>query len=113
MLNQPKVKERSMRRSSINNLPVETVIEVKRRLRSGSYDQLDIVKWLNSLGYNISKSALNRYSMRLNKQDLERGLDREALSVQDVDAVALFEELSEIKERETEILAKLQTLLTS
>jgi hypothetical protein len=97
-----------MRRSTIHNLPLNTVIEVKRRLRSGSFNQIDITSWLNSLGYSTTKSALNRYAIKLYNNDMAAGMDREIMAVKDADVVALFEELATLKARETEILTQIR-----
>ena len=97
-----------MRRSTINNLPLNIVIEVKRRLRSGSFNQQDITSWLNGLGYSTTKSALNRYAIKLYNNDMAAGMDREIMAIKDADVVALFEELTTIKARESEILAQIR-----
>lgn len=97
-----------MRRSTVTNLPLNVVIEVKRRLRSGSFDQSAIVTWLTSLGSSVTKSALNRYAIKLRNNDASIGLDREIMAVKDADVVALFEELAGLKARETEILAQIR-----
>lgn len=100
-----------MARSSIQKLPVEIVIEVKRRLRSGSFDQADILLWVKEQGYEIKKSAFSRYAIKLRTDDKAIGIDREILSVQGADVAALFEELAHIKARETEILTQLKLLI--
>ena len=100
-----------MSRSTINKLPLDVVIEVKRRLRSGSFDQVEIVSWLNGLGHSITKSALNRFAINLKKDDQALGLDREIMAGQGADVAALFEELALLKAREAEILARLKTVM--
>ena len=96
--------------SSIDKLPAEISIEAERRLRSKRQTQLEILDWIHSLGYkHISKSALSRYATRLYNEDLNRGIDRKVIAQQDIDIVALFEELADIRNRETEILAQIQS----
>jgi hypothetical protein len=100
-----------MNRSTVHKLPLEVVIEVKRRLRSGSFDQLEIVSWLDGLGHSISKSALGRFAVKLREDDKALGMDREIMAAQVADVAALFEELAHLKAREAEILAQLKTLI--
>lgn len=99
-----------MPRSTISKLPLDIVIEVKRRLRSGGFDQVEVAAWLKSLGHDISKSAVNRYSIKL-QEDSSLGIDREIMAKQGADVAALFEELAHIKVRESEILAQLKTVI--
>lgn len=98
-----------LNQTSIHRLPTEIVIEIRRRLRARSSTQIEITSWLNKLGHGISNSALNRYALKLYKEDNERSIDREVLAQHGADVIALFEELADIKNRETEILAQIQT----
>lgn len=97
--------------SSVDKLPIDIVIELKRKLRARQETQKDCVQWLKENGHNISKSALNRYAIKLFEDDATRGLDRTVMSSKDADLVALFEELSELKAREAEIIALLQSAM--
>nr|WP_320114980.1 phage protein Gp27 family protein [uncultured Desulfuromonas sp.] len=97
--------------TSIHRLPIDIVIEVKKRLRARSSKQIEITKWLNDLGYDISNSSLNRYALKLEKEDKALGVDRELFASKDADIMALFEELSEIRAREAEIIALLQSAM--
>ena len=98
----------SLAQCSIDRLPAEIIVEVKRHLRAKSLTQLQVAEWVNGQGHNISKSAMGRYAQKLRKQDKTLRIDREALSRQDADVMALFEELALLKVREKEILAQLQ-----
>jgi len=100
-----------MRTSSVYTLPPNVIIEVKRRMRSGSFGLLSIEAWLKDLGYTVSKSALGRFAVKLRQDDQTLDLDREILAVQNVDVAALFEELAHLKAREAEILAQLKMLI--
>ncbi|MBW4056531.1 MAG: DUF3486 family protein [Proteobacteria bacterium] len=94
--------------STIHKLPLDIKIEVKRRLRSQQFSQMDITSWLNGLGYDTTKSAVNRYAMNLKVDDKTIGVDREIMAVKGADIVALFEELAGLKARETEILMQIR-----
>lgn len=97
--------------SSINKLPLDMVIELKRRLRAGSFEQRELIKWLKEHDHNITKSALSRFAVKLRNEDELLGHDREFMAKQGADVVALFEELAHLKAREAEILAQLQTIM--
>lgn len=94
--------------STVNKLPVDVRLELKRRMRAGSYSILDLTVWLKESGYTISKSAIGRYSKHLQETDAKYGLDREIMAKQGADIVALFEELAHLKSREAEIIAMLK-----
>ncbi len=96
------------RLSSLSKLPLDVRIELKRRLRAQTDTQLGLTAWLNNLGYDITKSALNRFAMRLEEEDKARGIDREFMVKGDVDLLSLFEELSDLKAREAEIIIQIQ-----
>lgn len=99
-------------RSSIIKLPVDVIIEVKRKLRAGQFDQADVLLWLDGLGYKISKSAISRFAVKLYNEDKKLGHDREFMANQGGDILALFEELSAIRVRETEIISQLKTIMS-
>ncbi|MCK9468168.1 MAG: DUF3486 family protein [Porticoccaceae bacterium] len=95
--------------STVDRLPLGVKVELKRLLRARQMSQMDVAAWLNSKGYDISKSAVNRYSMRLEEEDARLGIDRDAMAAANLaDVVSLFEELAEIRQRETEILGLLR-----
>ncbi|BDV42400.1 hypothetical protein GURASL_13230 [Geotalea uraniireducens] len=97
------------KRSTVNNLPLDVVIELKRRLRAYDGNYLPITTWLNDQGYGISKSSLGRYAKSLRESDGKMGLDREIMMKQGASLAALFEELAILKKRETEIIAQIKT----
>ncbi|MDD2366294.1 MAG: DUF3486 family protein [Desulfuromonadaceae bacterium] len=97
-----------MRRSTIQSLPLNIIIEVKRRLRANQATQQDITDWINGLGHSVTKSSLNRYAMKLYKADTALGMDRDIMAVKDADVVALFEELATLKAREAAILTQIR-----
>lgn len=53
------------RKSSIDLLPAETVADLKARMLSGKFTLDDLTDWLNEQGFEISRSAVGRYSMRV------------------------------------------------
>lgn len=95
--------------SSVSRLPLEVVIEVKRRLRSGAHTQLEVAQWLKDNGHEISKSAINRFALKLYKEDAARGIDKELLAGDNTNLITLFEELADLKAREGEIIAQIQS----
>jgi hypothetical protein len=100
------------RKSTIDMLPVEVRLELKKRLRTNHLSQLGITRWLNELGYETTKSAINRYAIHLKAADKAIGVDREILAMGNADVVALFEELTILKARETEILTQIRLAMT-
>lgn len=51
------------RRSTILSLPADILDELKRRLIDGSFSGFyELEFWLKSLGYEISKSSIHRFS---------------------------------------------------
>ena len=95
------------RKSTVEStLPAELLFELNSKLRDGKTKQLDVVDWLKDKGFNLSKSAVNRYAMRLAARDEKLTIDRQMLTKQNkTSLVSLFEELEQIRQRETEILA--------
>lgn len=94
--------------STINKLPLDTRIELKRRLRSGQYSILNLAEWLKTEGYATTKSAIGRYAIKLREEDTHLGHDREFMAKGGSDIVALFEELYVLKAREAEVLAQIR-----
>lgn len=99
--------------STINKLPLDTKIELKRRLRSGQHSIMSLTEWLIGQGHSITKSAIGRYALKLREEDAHLGHDREFLAKGGADVVALFEELAVLKRRESGILAQLQLVMTN
>lgn len=100
-------------KSSIKTvLPTEVILELKTRLRSDKFTQMEITEWLNGLGYCISKSAVNRYSTNLQEHDAKLIIDKEHLiKSKNINLVFLLEELEILRQRETEIIAIISTQL--
>lgn len=98
------------RTSTVDGLPADIKIEVRRRLRGGEASQIAIVDWLNNEGFSVTKSALNRYAIRLERADQKAGVDRFGLSVRHADITALFEELAILRARESEVLAQIEAV---
>lgn len=53
------------RKSSIDLLPAETVADLKARMLSGKFTLDDLTDWLNDQDFEISRSAVGRYSQRV------------------------------------------------
>lgn len=94
------------RKSTVEStLTTELILELNSKLRDGKTKQIDVVEWLKSEGFNLSKSAINRYALRLEARDEKLTIDRLMLIKQNkTNLVSLFEELEQIRHRESEIL---------
>lgn len=56
--------------ATLFSLPKEILKELHQRLKQSGYTQfIELSDWLKSLGYNISKSALHRYAVKLKAND--------------------------------------------
>jgi hypothetical protein len=65
----------SQRSSIFTTLPIKVRRQLDRRLiRNGFSGYAALTAWLNSLGYPISKSALNRYGVELQHRERELAL---------------------------------------
>lgn len=102
------------RTSTVDQLPTNIKLKLKTLIREGRQTQLDITEWLNGQGFNISKSALGRYSQRIVSEDSKKIIDKEYLITgSEVDLTSLFEELECIRVRESEILAMITNKIFS
>lgn len=68
------------RKSTVEStLSTELILELNSKLRDGKTKQIDIVEWLKTEGFTLSKSAVNRYAIRLAARDEKLTIDRQML----------------------------------
>jgi hypothetical protein len=93
-------------RSSIRQLPDELRKEVDRLLADGRHTIRDVTQHLRSLGADVSKSAVHRYSQDFEQVAADIRLTREM-------AVAIGRELSDVPEGDSGrlVIESLQALL--
>lgn len=94
--------------STVQRLPEDMLVEVRKRLRSARYTQLEVLSWLLENGFNISRSALNRYAICLRDEDESIGLRSNLSGITRTDVIGLFEELASLKKKEFELIELLK-----
>ncbi|MDG4811690.1 DUF3486 family protein [Hydrogenovibrio sp. 3SP14C1] len=94
------------RKSTVEKLPPEIKHQISAKVKTGASTILELTRWINKQGYNVSKSAVGRYLQKLQEDDSSQIF---GASMQtnggDAELQLLFDELKELKQREAEILA--------
>ena len=99
------------RRSSIDALPVEVRVALRRKVREMAYGPIDTIhKWIHGEGYELSRSAVGRYIKRMREEDDAMVFDAEGLVLGRVKEASIWEELGALKSREAELLAQLKAV---
>lgn len=102
----------------VASLPPQIREELNIRLREAHYyGQLEITLWLQAQGFDISKSAVNRYALALRDADgLNHSSSHAVAARSPVHPVGLSQreqiliELGALREREAELLDRLREL---
>lgn len=104
------------RTSTLSKLPSDLRGYINTQLRQNQYMcQEDIRAWLKERGYEVSKSALNRYSMALRRNDGNEGKTSLELVTNEADPAlsrkdSILLELGKLKVKETLLLDELRDL---
>ena len=104
------------RKSFISSLPKDVVLELNDVIRQHEYgDHESNVAWLKQKGFQVSRSAMHRYTAELKARD---GFDGSAgsfkltadLMAKDSNLDLLYQELGQIEFRKQEILERIREL---
>jgi len=102
-------------RSAIRKLSKTDLSELHQRLRDTWYSDVDDhTAWLKGKGYDISRSSLHRYMLRLRETDKESGSEQAAIAASRADSKQrkrqLLERLGALRVEELRILEQLVAL---
>lgn len=103
------------RRSTLRQLTPEDIETLHQKIRASWYGDVDDNhQWLISKGYEVTRSALHRYMIRLRETDKQAGIERAAIAGQKVEVKKtrrlLLERLGAIRLEELEIIEKLRSI---
>ncbi|WP_392434905.1 hypothetical protein ACF3VQ_09245 [Yersinia sp. HM-2024] len=110
------------RKSFITNLTDEHIFALHTRIRNARYGEHDdMVDWLKSLGYAVSRSAMARYSGELKRRDGYEGTAgsftlHSAINDApdyDMNLANLYKELGEIEYRKVGVLERIREIVDS
>lgn len=102
-------------RSSIRKVSQSDLHELNQRARATWYSDIDQhLAWLTEKGYEISRSSLHRYFLRLRETDKANGEERAEIASQKVDAgrqrKLLLERLGELRIEEMRLIRQIEAL---